>query len=133
MATYTSNFNFVKPALTDAPPDITVMNQNWDKIDEKLHEVIGREGSSKSIVVEATIEATRWGTNLYTWQNANITSAEQIIELLPSQSITLEQLEALQVANIVGVSQGIGNVTFKAYGDVPTINIPVIFVIRGDV
>lgn len=36
MATQTTNYGFVKPALTDAPPDITLMNPNWDKIDTEL-------------------------------------------------------------------------------------------------
>lgn len=36
MSTTTTNYGFVKPALTDAPPDITVMNTNWDKIDTEL-------------------------------------------------------------------------------------------------
>lgn len=36
MATNTTNYNLIKPALTDAPPDITVMNPNWDKIDEEM-------------------------------------------------------------------------------------------------
>ena len=30
MATNTSNYNLVKPALSDAPPDITKLNDNWD-------------------------------------------------------------------------------------------------------
>lgn len=131
MSSKTTNFNLHKIDLTDAPPDITVINGNWDTIDAKLHEALN--GSGKSIVVEDTLSANKWGANLYTWQNVNITSAEQIIELLPSQSITSTQLLALQSANIVGTSQAVGSVTFKAYGDVPTINIPVIFVIRGDV
>jgi hypothetical protein len=131
LATYTTNYNLHKIDLTDAPPDITVLNGNWDIIDAKLHEAQG--GGSKSTVVEDTLAANKWGTNLYTWQNANITSANQIIELLPSNTITAEQLEVLQMANIVGNQQSVGSVTFKAYGDIPTIDIPVIFVIRGDV
>lgn len=34
----TTNFNFNKPELTDSPPDITVMNPNFDTIDTKLKE-----------------------------------------------------------------------------------------------
>ena len=131
MSTKTANLELIKPELAD-PADITAFNANWDIIDGELHRVM-IDSSSKSIVVEDTIEANRWSTNLYTWQSNNITSVEQIIELLPSTEINVEQLEALQSANIVGVGQEVGNVTFKAYGDIPTINIPVIFVIRGDV
>lgn len=36
MAQYTTNYNLTKIDLTDAPPDITVLNSNWDTIDETL-------------------------------------------------------------------------------------------------
>lgn len=130
MSTTTTNLGLIKPELAD-PADITAFNANWDKIDELFG---GEEdGSAKYIIVEATLLANMWGVDLYTWQNENITSAEQIIELLPSATITTEELEALQMANIVGNQQTVGSVTFKAYGDIPTVDIPVIFVIRGDV
>ena len=130
MSTKTTNFELIKPELTD-PADITAFNGNWDKIDEQLGKV--SEGASKSVVVNAILNAANWNSGIYTWSNSNIKSATQIIELLPSQSITSDQLTALQGANIVGTSQAVGSVTFKAYGEVPTISIPVIFVIRGDV
>lgn len=131
MSTKTTNFGLIKPALTD-PADITVFNTNWDKIDEKLKEA--SENKATSIVANDTLLAQNWsGSGIYTWANVNITSANQIIELLPSETITLEQLEVLQGANIVGTAQEIGNVTFTAYGGVPTIDIPVVFIIRGDV
>lgn len=128
MSTTTTNYGFIKPELTDAA-DITAMNQNWDTIDLQLGKL---SSSCKSTSVASTILATNWNSNSYTWSNSNIISATQIIELLPSQSITSEQLEALQGANIVGTSQAIGSITFTAYGGVPTIDIPVIFIIRGD-
>lgn len=36
MSTKTTNYNLVKPALSDAPPDITQLNTNWDVIDQLL-------------------------------------------------------------------------------------------------
>lgn len=36
----TKNYNFKKPELTDSPPDITVFNENFDDIDEKLFEAL---------------------------------------------------------------------------------------------
>jgi len=33
----TTNYNLKKPQLTDSPPDITVMNPNWDAIDAELN------------------------------------------------------------------------------------------------
>lgn len=128
MSTTTTNYGFIKPELTDTA-DITAMNGNWDKIDTQLGAL---SNSCKSTSVEHTILAANWNSNSYIWSNSNIISATQIIELLPSQSITAEQLEALQGANIVGTSQAIGSTTFTAYGEVPTIDIPVIFIIRGE-
>lgn len=130
MSTTTNNFGFIKPDLGDAA-DITAFNSNWDKIDTKLKE--SENKSSKSTVVNATILSSGWGGSTYTWTNSNIKSANQIIEILPASTITKEQLEALQMANIVGTSQDVGSVTFTAYGDVPTMDIPVVFIIRGDV
>lgn len=37
MSTKTTNYQFVKPELTD-PADITAMNGNWDTIDTKFKE-----------------------------------------------------------------------------------------------
>ena len=34
----TQNYGFNKPELSDSPPDITVMNSNWDTIDKKIKE-----------------------------------------------------------------------------------------------
>lgn len=34
----TQNYGFNKPELSDSPPDITVMNSNWDIIDKKIKE-----------------------------------------------------------------------------------------------
>lgn len=44
MATTTTNYGLVKPALTDAPPDITAINPNWDKIDEELKKAVNKDG-----------------------------------------------------------------------------------------
>ncbi len=36
MSTQTTNYGFLKPALTDSPPDFTAPNSNWDTVDEEL-------------------------------------------------------------------------------------------------
>lgn len=36
MATQTANYRLTKPELKDSPPDITVLNRNWDTIDTEL-------------------------------------------------------------------------------------------------
>lgn len=44
MSTNTTNFNLVKPALTDAA-DITAMNGNWDTIDTELNKIGGKQAT----------------------------------------------------------------------------------------
>lgn len=130
MSTTTTNFGLVKPELTDVT-DITAMNPNWDLIDEKLYEVDGK--SSKSTTAAVTLVNAAWDGNTLIFRNSAIKSEFQLIELLPASNITREQLEQLQAANIVGTSQAIGSITLTAFGEVPTIDIPVVFIIRGDV
>ena len=119
----TPNYQFDKPELSD-PANITATNANWDKLDSRL----------TTVKVDTTLTTNGWtNNNRYNWYDSRITDPKQIIELLPSPTITKEQLEALQVANIVGTSQTVGRITLIALGEVPTISIPVVFLIRGDI
>lgn len=52
-------------------------------------------------------------------------------EILPGLNITLTELEALQAANIQDGGQTNGNLTLKAFGDKPTIDIPIRVIKRG--
>lgn len=87
--------------------------------------------SNLSIKVDASLIASNWNSTNYIFSNQNIT-ATNIVELIPSTTITTEEYEALQDAQIIGGAQTTGSITLKAMGAVPTINIPVIFIIRGD-
>lgn len=87
--------------------------------------------SNLSIKVDASLTASNWNSTNYIFSNQNIT-ATNIVELIPSTTITTEEYEALQDAQIIGGAQAAGSITLKAMGAVPTINIPVIFIIRGD-
>lgn len=70
MATNTTNYNLVKPALTDAPPDITVMNPNWDTIDAKLKQALSGARESALPITSGgtgatTAAAARNALNVY--------------------------------------------------------------------
>ena len=49
---YTTNYDLAKIELKDSPADITVINQNWDTIDQALKTVDGKTGGKISGVVE---------------------------------------------------------------------------------
>lgn len=53
-------------------------------------------------------------------------------EILPTTDITKEQLEALKSADIQDGGQGAGYIVLKAFGEKPTINLPIRIILRGD-
>ena len=108
---------------------------------------ISTDNNNKSITIIATGEAvaessvtkkfttillgSSWSNKKYTVTNSAIT-ATNVVELYPAPTITNEQFEALQSANVIGGTQTTGSIELKAMGDVPTIDIPVVFLVRGD-
>lgn len=56
MASNTTNYNLHKIDLTDAPPDITVLNGNWDILDAKIKE-IEEGGFDPSVITPESIGA----------------------------------------------------------------------------
>lgn len=82
--------------------------------------------------VEYTLLASGWDSSAktYTVRSELITSTSDQ-EFLPAIGITDAQLKALQKANIQDGGQSAGVATLKAYGVVPTINIPIRIKYRG--
>ena len=81
-----------------------------------------------SVRYDTTISS--WGSTM-TFSHTSIT-ATCPVEIHPGNGITLEQLKALQKAQIVWSAQTAGKLTYKCLGTVPSISIPVTFIIRGD-
>ena len=97
--------------------------------------VKGTDYAGPSVGVTATLSASSWSGNSapYTYTLAvNGVTATSNQELLPALDITDKQLTALQAANIQDGGQTSGSVTLKAFGDKPTINIPIRVIVRGD-
>lgn len=94
---------------------------------------IGQPGGVAKTSTQAniTLLASGWVAGLYTFTNADITPTSPV-ELIPAQGITASQLKALQKSSIVDGGQTAGSATLKALGDVPTVDIPVVMIIRGD-
>lgn len=89
----------------------------------------------KSTIVNVTLLAANWaGTEApytYTATVAGVTTTSTQ-DWANSTSITEEQLAAWQAANIVDGGQGVGSVTFKAFGAKPTVDIPLRCILRKD-
>lgn len=91
--------------------------------------------AAQSTTVTATLSAASWTGDAapysYSLSVTGVTETSNQ-EILPAIDITAEQLEALQAANIQDGGQAAGSITLKAFGDVPTIDIPIRVIVRGD-
>lgn len=67
MSSKTTNFNLHKIDLTDAPPDITVLNANWDTLDTQLKTLTDRPS--------VTVDSALSGTSTNPVQNKVVKSA----------------------------------------------------------
>ena len=97
--------------------------------------VKGTDYSGPKSTVTATLLASGWTGSeapfVYTLDIAGVT-ATSYQELLPAVNITAEQLKALQAANITDGGQAAGSMTLKAYGKVPTADIPIRVIKEGE-
>ena len=95
----------------------------------------GTDYAGTSETVTATLLASNWtGSSVpytYTLAVTGVT-ANSNQELLPALTITEEQLTALQAANIQDGGQAANSVTLTAFGDKPTIDLPIRVIVRGD-
>lgn len=95
----------------------------------------GTDYSGPKVTVTATLLASGWTGSeapfVYTLAIAGVT-ATSYQELLPAVNITAEQLKALQAANITDGGQAAGTMTLKAYGKVPTVDIPIRVIKEGE-
>lgn len=85
----------------------------------------------KSTTVTATLSASGWSNGSYTLSVSGVTATSNQ-ELIPALNITAAQLAALQEANIQDGGQEAGRITLKAFGTVPTIDVPIRIIVRGD-
>lgn len=118
--------------MKDIPPeDAAAYLQN--QIDAINTTLSGKSG--KSTLVPATLSAANWTGDAAPYiQTISVSgvTATSANEVLPGASITADQLEVFQDANIQDGGQEAGKITLLAFGDKPTIDLPVRVIVRGD-
>ena len=93
------------------------------------------ETAAKSILMAATLSASGWAGSEAPYSQTIIVAgvtATSPNEILPGASITADQLEAMEAANLQDGGQAAGSITLRAFGDQPTAAIPVRVIVRGD-
>lgn len=104
-----------------------------DVVGHLQNEIDGK--ATKSTIVAATLLAANWvGTTSPYSQTLSVSqvTATSVNEILPGTSITADQLNVLQGANLQDGGQAAGSLTIQAYDDKPAIDLPIRVIIRGD-
>jgi len=100
------------------------------------HSSLFNQKAAKSTSTTVNLSASGWNTSgtypTYTVSNASVT-ATNVVELVPVMTISKTALEAYMDAHIICTAQAIGSFTLTAYGDKPTVDIPLTMILRGDI
>ena len=98
---------------------------------EESKNLLDTKVNVKGKIVEATLFASSWNNGVYTLYVDGVTETS-IQDLTLSSSITTEQLNELQTANITDGGQAKNVIILNANGDVPTMDIPICVCLRGE-
>lgn len=134
-----------QPAITangilkgDGAGNITAAEEaEVELVDLTIANVAGLQSAldaNKGTAIAVTLASGSWtGTAApytYTISNSAITATSNQ-ELIPATDITADQLAALQGANIIDGGQAAGSMTLKAFGEKPSVDIPVRVIVKG--
>ena len=90
-----------------------------------------------SKIQNVTLSSTSWSGSeapfSYTVSNTDVTSTSKVVEIMPANGATNEQLQAYLSAGMCGGATGTGTITIKAFGEKPSINIPITILVRGEI
>lgn len=88
----------------------------------------------KSISITDTISTT-WSNTEIPYEQAHSFSGmtkDTVIEISLPETATEEQVKQFEELNLQGGSQGVGTYTLRSFGDLNTVEIPIIVIKRGD-
>lgn len=109
----------------DASEAVTAEQTRAEAAEKKIADSI------PSTIVSTTLYAATWNNGTYTITNDLITSTSNQ-EIILAVGSTADQYKALGAAMIVDNGQTTGSMTLKALGTVPTIDIPIRIIYRGE-
>ena len=108
--------------------DINATNQ---AVNANSTNISALQQTIKTTTKNITLTAASWSNGSYTISDSLIT-ASSIQEIIPATNISADQYKALVKASIVATGQSVGAITIKAFGTVPSIDIPVTIIFRGE-
>jgi len=120
----------VKLLITNKTHD-TLVDKNSNPLFQHSTQTEKDNTATKSVELAKTLLAATWASGEYVLAVAGVTATSNQ-ELLPTTDITAGQLSVLQSANIIGTAQATDSITIKAMGLVPTVDLPIRVIVRGD-
>jgi len=125
--------------LTDTtgiiPSDVSDLSDTSNLIPSDYEKTIWNAKANKSTELALTLSTASWAgtaapfTYALTVTGVTVDSNQ---ELVPSTDITQTQLEALQAANVQDAGQASNIINLKAWGEKPSVDIPIRVILRGD-
>lgn len=92
-----------------------------------------------SNITTVTLSAANWVGDAapysytLTLSGVTTTSNQEFIPITPEEGLTTDMLKVLQSANLQDGGQSNGQVTILAYGEKPTIDLPMRVILRGNI
>ena len=90
-----------------------------------------------SKLIDVTLNSGSWSGSSapysYTISNSSITDTNEAVEIAPNNSASNDQLKSYMLAGLCGGTISSGKVVLKAFGKKPSINIPIVMIIRGEI
>lgn len=115
--------NKIDNALVEVQGTEEEIQNKYNEILNKYNEILDSlDDSNKTTIVAGVMSASKWSGNTYSFEDI-YPVANYNIEIALNNTATADQVDAFNEANIVGSATT--NVV-KAYGDKPTIDIPII-------
>ena len=130
--TYQKVAGTAEAAVVDAEMSDTSTNT----VQNKVIKAYADKKAGKSKVLSYTLSSTGWEGSAapftFVLNNVSGVTDSNNVELVVPSDINLEQVESYKSASIVTGIQATNSITLKAYGEKPTIDLPITVIIRGD-
>ena len=92
---------------------------------------------TNSKLIDVTLNSSSWSGNnapyTYSISNSSITDDNEAVEIAPNNNASSEQLLAYMACGLCGGTISSGKIILKAFGKKPSINIPIVMIIRGEI
>lgn len=117
----------------------TALSSRQGKILKETIDALGSDVADKvtrSTILSLTLPSAGWSGSAAPYGNTiSVPGAteDNIIEVTVPNNVTANQVAAYQAAQFCGGVQATDSITLHAWGEIPSIDLPIIIIVRGDI